>query len=152
MSVTTQAARAKPRPFRLRAPVLPEDDLHAAVAKALDLLLLPPAEWTTFPAGNVPLPPQFAAKLARFGLKPGWPDILVIHQRFFGIELKRAGGVLSKTRTVRTRNGTMRVLIGQEDRFPRLLAAGMAEIAVCRSVEAVLTALNRWGVPMRGVS
>jgi hypothetical protein len=37
--------------------VVAEDDLHAAVARALDLLLLPPAEWTTFPAGSVPLPP-----------------------------------------------------------------------------------------------
>ena len=31
------------RPFRLLAPVVPEDDLHAAVAQALDLLLLPPS-------------------------------------------------------------------------------------------------------------
>lgn len=149
MSATTQA---RPRPFRLRAPVVPEDDLHAAVAKALDLLLLPPAEWTTFPAGNVPLPPQFSAKLARLGLKRGWPDILVLHNRVYGIELKRAGGVLSKTRTVRTRSGGMRRLDGQADVFPRLLAAGMAQIAVCRSVEDVLAALNRWGIPMRGVS
>jgi hypothetical protein len=31
----------KPRPFRLAAPVVAEDDLHVAVARALDLLLMP---------------------------------------------------------------------------------------------------------------
>jgi hypothetical protein len=143
------AVAAKPRAFKLKPPVVPEDDFHESVAKALDLLLLPPAEWTTFPAGSVPLPPQFAAKLARLGLKRGWPDVLILHGRMFGIELKRVGGVLSKTRTVRTRSGALRQLDGQVDVFPRLALAGM-EIAVCHSVDEVLSALMRWGVPLRG--
>lgn len=138
-------------PYRLVAPVVAEQDLHEAVARALDLLLLPPAMWTTFPAGAVPLPAQFAAKLARLGLKRGWPDVLVLHQRLFGIELKRVGGILSRTRVVRTRAGAMRVLDGQADVFPRLLAAGMA-IAVCRSVDEVLAALAGWHVPLRVAS
>lgn len=138
----------KPRPFRLSEPVAPEEHLHEAVARALDLLLLPPAEWTTFPAGSVPLPPQFAAKLSRLGLKRGWPDVLVLHGRLFGIELKRVGGTLSRTRVVRTRSGALRQLDGQVDVFPRLIAAGMA-IAVCRSVDDVLAALSCWRVPLR---
>lgn len=141
------AARCKPA-FRLTEPVEAEQDLHEAVAKALDLLLLAPACWTTFPAGSVPLPPQFAAKLSRLGLKRGWPDVLVLHGYLFGIELKRADGVLSRTRLVRTRSGALRQLEGQVDVFPRLVAAGM-QIAVCRSIPDVLAALTGWGVPTR---
>jgi len=139
---------AKPRPFRLLAPVVAEDALHATVAAALRVLVQLPACWTTFPAGSVPLPPQFAAKLARLGLQRGWPDVLVAHAgRIYGLELKRVGGKLSKTRTVRTRSGAPRVLEGQEDVFPRLRTAGM-EIAVCTSLDDVLAALRGWGVPM----
>jgi hypothetical protein len=137
--------------FRLTAPVAPEDELHASVAGMLDRLLLPPAEWTTFPAGSVPLPKQFAAKLARLGLKRGWPDILVLHHALYGIELKRRGGRLSKTRLVRTRSGALRELLGQETVFPRLEGAGMA-IAVCSTPEAVLAALRGWGVPVRAAA
>jgi hypothetical protein len=142
---------AKPRPFRLSAPVTPEDSLHEAVADALEILVLPPAMWTTFPAGNVPLEPRYAAKLARLGLKRGWPDIIVVCDRAFGIELKKVGGTLSRTRVVRTQRGAMRTLEGQVDVFPRLVAAGM-RIAVCHSVEEVLRALVGWGVPLRAVS
>lgn len=137
------------RPFRLVAPVIPESDLHAGVAQALDLLLLPPAVWTTFPAGHVELTGQAAAKLARLGLKRNWPDILVLHGALHGIELKRPGGSLSRTRTVRTRRGGLRVVEGQLDAFPRIEAAGM-RIATCDSLPAVLAALRAWGVPLRG--
>lgn len=139
------------RAFTLRAPVPYEDDIHAQVAKALDLLLLPPAQWTTFPAGNVPLPPQFAAKLARLGLKRGWPDILVVYGSVYGIELKREGQSMSRTRTVRTKRGALRVLEGQKDVFPRLRGAGM-KIEVCYSIDDVLAALKNWDIPMRRVT
>lgn len=137
------------RPFKLRAPVVAEDEIHASAARLLDRVLLPPAVWTTFPAGNVPLPPEYAAKLSRLGLKRGWPDILILHQRLFGIEIKRRGGGLSKTRTVRTRSGAQRVLLGQEEVFPALEAAGM-RIAVCHDQDEVLDALVAWGLPIRG--
>jgi hypothetical protein len=131
------------RPFRLVAPGALEDDLHA-VAQALDVLLLPPAQWTTFSAGHE-LTGQAAAKLARLGLKRSWPDILVLH----GIELKRVGGTLSRTRTVRTRRGRLRIVEGQRDAFPRLEAAGM-RLATCDSVDAVMAQLTAQGVPLRG--
>jgi hypothetical protein len=136
------------RPFRLAATTAPEDELHAAVAHALDVLLLPPATWTTFFAGNVELTGQAAAKLARLGLKRGWPDVLVLHGVLHGIELKRVDGTLSRTRTVRTRRGTLRIVEGQRDTFPRLEAAGM-KIAVCRSVDEVLATLTGWKIPLR---
>lgn len=134
---------------RLSSPVPVEADLQADVARALDFLLLPPAQWTTFPAGHVQLPKAAAARLSRMGLKRGWPDVLVLHDgTLHGIELKRPGGRLSKTRTVRTKRGTLRVLDGQQDTFPRLEAAGM-KITVCETVEGVLAALEGWGIPMR---
>jgi len=135
-------------PYRLVSPAVAEDELHASVARALDVLLLPPAMWATYPAGSVPLPPEYAAKLTRLGLKRGWPDILIVHGPSYGIELKRPGGVLSRTRTVRTRRGALRVLDGQEDVFPRLEDAGM-RIGVCRSVDEVLAQLRAWGLPLR---
>jgi hypothetical protein len=137
-----------PAKFRLTPPVVPEQSLHESVADALDKLLLPPAMWTCFPAGSVPLPPQFAAKLARMGLKRGWPDVLVLHRRLIGIELKRCGGRLSRTRVVRTRRGGLREIVGQEEMFPRLEAAGMT-IGVCSSLPAVLAFLAACGVPLR---
>ena len=139
------------QPFRLALPSPPEEELHAAVARALDLLLLPPATWTTFFAGNVELTGQAAAKLARLGLKRGWPDVLVLHGGLHGIELKRIDGALSRTRTVRTRRGALRIVEGQRDTFPRLEAAGM-KITVCRSVNEVLAQLRAWNIPLRGHS
>jgi hypothetical protein len=136
------------RGFKLTAPPVEEDRLHETIAAALDLLLLPPAVWTCFPAGNVPLPPEYAAKLWRMGMKPGWPDILVLHRWLYGIELKRDGGVLSRTRKVRTRRGGFRMVEGQTEVFPRLISAGMC-IAVCKSLDDVIAALGDWQVPMR---
>lgn len=142
----------KRKPFRLTKPVVPEDSLHEAVAKALDLLLLPPAAWATYPAGSIPLPAQWAAKLFRLGLKRGWPDVLVVHGgQIIGVELKRIGGVLSKTRMVRSRSGALRIVEGQTDVFARLQGAGMI-IVVCETVEDVLTELRRLNVPVRRYS
>jgi hypothetical protein len=135
------------RGYRLTELIPPEDELHASAARLLDRVLRPPAVWTTFPAGNVPLPPEYAAKLARLGLKRGWPDILILHGHLYGLELKRRGRGLSKTRIGRTRGGAQRLLLGQEDVFPLLEAAGM-RIAVCHDLDEVVDALVAWGVPM----
>ncbi len=141
----------KPRPFRLRAPVVAEDDLQASVADALNTLLLPPAMWFAMPVGHVELTAAQAARLSRIGVKRGLPDLLVVYNGVFGIELKRVGGRLSNTRIVRTRRGAPRILDGQADTFPRLIRAGM-RIAICHSVDEVLAALRGWGVPTRRVS
>ncbi len=143
---------SKPAPFRLTAPVTPEDMLQETVAAAFAKLVMLPAMWTHFPAGSVPLPPRFAAKLSRFGLQRGWPDFLIVHRGIYGIELKRLGGQLSKSRTVRTARGSLRWLEGQEDVFPKLLAAGFLGLAVCRSVDEALEALRGWRVPLRATT
>ena len=88
--------------FRLTPPVPSETELHEAVAQAIDLLVLSsPAVVNCFPAGHVALPP--AAALWRAGLKRGWPDFIVIHAgRVYGVELKKPGAALSKTRAIRS--------------------------------------------------
>jgi hypothetical protein len=136
------------RPFRLVAPVAPETDLQESVAAVLDLLLLPPATWAAYPAGHIALTGQQAAKLARMGLRRGWPDLLILHGTLYGIELKKPGGTLSRTRAVRTRRGGLRILEGQRDSFPKLEAAGM-RLAVCEGVDEVLGVLARWDIPLR---
>jgi hypothetical protein len=138
------------RPFRLTAPEPLEADLHADCARVLDALLLSPAFWFSAGIGAAQLSPQQAARLSRAGIKRGLPDLFVIHGRVYGIELKRRGGQLSKTRVVRTRRGSPRVLAGQEDVFPRLLAAGVADIAIVHTVDEMLAQLTRWQIPLRG--
>jgi hypothetical protein len=139
---------AKPR-FRLTAPEPLEVDIHQACAEALDKLLLPPAVWACYPAGAVELSAQQMARYSRLGLKRGWPDLIIIFDgRIFGLELKRKGGRLSKTRVSRTRRGSPRILDGQEDVFKRLAAAGMT-IAVAHSVDEMLGQLAAWYIPLR---
>jgi hypothetical protein len=135
--------------FRLTPPEPLEVDIHAACAKALDALLMPPAFWFSAGIGAAQLLPQQAARLSRAGIKRGLPDLFVINGQLYGIELKRRGGQLSKTRVVRTRRGP-RILDGQNDVFPRLLAAGVADIAIVHSVVEALAQLRRWNIPLRG--
>jgi hypothetical protein len=137
--------------FRLTAPEALERDIHEACADALDRLLAPPAVWFTYPAGATQLSAQQHAAHSRIGLKRGLPDLWFLYHGVYCIELKRHGGKLSKTRIARTRRGAPRVLIGQEEQFPRLIASGgVKDIAVCHSVAEMLETLQRWGVPLRG--
>lgn len=145
----TLQARPKPRPFRLTAFDAGEDCLHEAVANALDILLLPPTQWTTMPAGGYELTAAAAARLVRLGLKASWPDVQIVHEgRFHGIELKTRTGRLSRTRQVPTRWGGTREIVGQVERHAMLEAAG-ARVAVCRTVDDVLAQLAAWGIPTR---
>jgi hypothetical protein len=139
-----------PRPFRLRPPDPLEKDIHAATAAALDRLLMPPAMWCCYPAGAVKLSAAETARLSRMGLKRGLPDIFVFYYGLWGIELKRHGRKLSKTRIGRTRSGAPRIFVGQEETFPQLMATGaFAAIAVCHNVDEVLRQLSHWGIPLR---
>jgi hypothetical protein len=141
-----------PPRFRLTAPEPVERDIHEACAAALDMLLAPPAVWFTYPAGASQLSPQQMARHSRIGLKRGLPDLWILHHGVYCIELKRKGGRLSKTRVARTRRGSPRILTGQADVFPQLLASGgVADIAICHSVDEVLAQLARWQIPLRGI-
>jgi hypothetical protein len=102
---------------------------------------------------DIKLTGQQAARLARIGTAVGWPDVILLHDgKIMGLELKREGGQLSRTRLVRvrTRSGDIRhkIVEGQTDVFPRLVANGM-RIACVSSVPEALRQLEMWGVPLR---
>jgi hypothetical protein len=126
---------AKPRPFRLRAPVVPEDDLHQAVSDALRVLLPPGAICTTWELRNAASAAE-GARRKRLGALPGWPDLGVFHAgRVVMLELKRErGGALSEA---------------QKLLHPRLADAGFP-VAVCHTVVEALNAISAAGVPLRG--
>jgi hypothetical protein len=112
--------------------------------------------WWTNPIGHVQLSGAQMARLARIGTKAGLPDIWLLSPSvasregwLYGIEIKAKGGRLSQTRIAKTRHGALRIVEGQTDVFPRLLAAGAREIAVVTSVDGMLEALRRWQIPMR---
>lgn len=113
-----------------------ESELHLSVANLLDWVLLPPALYTTFPAGWGVLSPSLGQKLRRSGLKPGMPDMMVFYNgRCFGIELKARKNGLSDE---------------QKAMFPKLADAGVP-VYVCRSIEAVWEVLVSHDVPLRKV-
>lgn len=135
--------------FALDEFVAPEVDLQAAGAEAFDRLLRPPAMWTAFPAGQIKLTDQQAARLYRIGLKRGWPDHLVLWPgRIVGIEWKTGDGKLSVSRMEHSRrSGRPRWVEGQAEVFPKLKTAGML-IYQCITVDHALRILQRLECPM----
>lgn len=130
-----------------------EREVHERIVDLLNAVLLPPAVWAPYPAGVVQLSAQQQAAMSRFGLKRGMPDLMIWHNYTYGIELKRHGGRLSKARIVRTARGSPRVLEGQEEMFPRLLATGAwGDIAICHDTDEVLGCLAAWNIPHRRVA
>jgi len=126
---------AKPRPFRLTHPIVPEDELHKAVSDALWRLLPAGAVFTTWELRNASSAAE-GARRKRLHALPGWPDIGVFHdERVALLELKRdRGGYLSPA---------------QRDLHPKLAATGFP-VAVCRSVEDALLAVDAAGIRLRG--
>lgn len=137
--------------FALTPAPISETSIHEAVAQALAVLIPAGAdvEWTTFPAGHIPLPAAAAAALFRVGMKRSWPDVILLHDgRIYGIEIKTVDGELSRTRMVRAKkSGRLRLVEGQRDVFPRLERCGMT-IGICRSVDGVIDQLRTWGIPI----
>ena len=116
-----------------------ENELHVSVANLLDLVLLPPAVYSTFPSGWGKLGGRMAQLLRRSGLKPGMPDIMIFpgNGRCFGIELKAGKNGLTDD---------------QRDMHTKLKAAGI-HAYTCRSIEAVWDVLHLEHVqtrPLRG--
>jgi hypothetical protein len=130
----------KARPFNLPYNVK-ESELHVSVAELLDWILLPPAMFTTFPAGWGKLTKATAGRLYASGMKKGMPDILVFQRhthettRVIGIELKV---------------GVYSVSSAQRTMFAQLQAVGI-KVYVCRNIEDVVGALDAAGIPHRSV-
>jgi hypothetical protein len=117
----------------------PEQALHMHVAAFLRVALRPPTVWTTFPAGGGGR--TRGAILKAMGLKPGFPDLIVIHPMPIGAglgcivvcpELKAARGARSAD---------------QVDTHEALTVAN-AHVGVCKSIEDVAALLERHGVPV----
>ena len=110
-----------------------EAALHKAVAEYLGWVLHPPVIWTTLGHGGGGR--IRGAQLKAMGLKPGWPDILIIAPgpNVLGIELKRPG------------KG------GSQSPEQRAVEAGFhgvrAWYVLCRSVEEVRRALDFIKIP-----
>jgi len=111
--------------------IVSEEALHRAVAHYLSLALLPPAWFTTIGHGGGGK--VRGGKLKSMGLKAGTPDILIIHNRAFWIELKTTKGRMSPE---------------QRDVHEALVRAG-ACVAVCRSIPDVWRVLQLWEIPTR---
>jgi hypothetical protein len=114
-----------------------EAELHRSVAEFLDLVVLPPAMWTTFPAGWTAMRKGAAGRLRGAGLKAGMPDILVFYDgRTIGIELKTPSGKVSSV---------------QFDMIEKLRLAGIP-VHVCRNIDRVHAALIAHQIPIRKFS
>jgi hypothetical protein len=126
----------KPRPFRLSAPVQPEHELHAQVARVLTLGL-PADAWHTAIdhwAGSAKETAALGAIRKARCVRAGLPDHWIIwRSKLYAIELKTSKGVLSDA---------------QKACHAAMTAAG-ARVAVCRSIGDVLATLRDWGIPCR---
>jgi hypothetical protein len=115
-----------------RKPRARELPLHIAAASFMARALPEGVLWSHFPAGEK-RDGRAASKLKAMGLKPGWPDfILVLPDGRAGfIELKAKGGSLSP----------------DQKAFEKSAKALGARHAECRSLEEVEYALSRWLQP-----
>lgn len=117
-------------------PRISELDLHRSVADFLSWTVLPPAVWTTFPAGWTAMKKGAAGRLKGCGLKAGMPDLFVFHNGgTIGIELK--------TQTEPSP--------AQREIFKQLRAAGVS-VFVARSIDDVTQILRAHSIPMRKFS
>ena len=123
------------RLFCLTPYLVPEDDLHQAVADALRVLLPPDAVLNTWELRNARSAIE-GARRKKLGALAGWPDLGVFHAgRVVLLELKRERG--------------WQLSPAQRALHPRLAAAGFP-VAVCHTVPEALAAVAAAGVPLRG--
>ena len=117
----------KIKPVRPRKPPAPsEAALHKAAAEYLSWVLKPPVQWTTIGHGGGGR--VRGAQLKAMGLRPGWPDILILAPGplVLGIELKRKGGVQT----------------AEQRAMEAAFTQAGARYVVCRSLDAVEAAIN----------
>lgn len=98
---------------------------------------MPPAMWTTIPAGWTAMNKGAAGRLKACGLKAGMPDIMVFYNSFaIGIELKAGGHQPTEV---------------QKKMHEKLMDAGV-RVAIARSVDDVEDILRIFGIPMRRIN
>jgi hypothetical protein len=121
-----------PKPPRLpKAPPISEITIHYGVAALLNLTLPSRILWTHFPAGEV-RSARTGAKLRRMGLKPGWPDFILLDTEtgyMYCLEVKTRVGALS---------APQKAWKAQFDRSPT------SRYAVVRSTEEAKQVIDEW--------
>ena len=123
-------AGRKPRLRKAQVPIAKEDALHIPVANLLRAHAKPDWRWTHVAHGGMELPPRTAAKLKAMGLRPGWPDFILISPmcKFHCLELKSLKGRLSDD---------------QKD-FRDWCDKHGTPYVVCRTIDEVLTIFGEW--------
>jgi hypothetical protein len=132
----------KARPFNFPHNVK-ESELHVSVAELLDWILVPPAMFTTFPAGWGKLTKATAGRLYASGMKKGMPDILV-----FGTHRMIAHRTYTNVIGIELKAGANTETSAQRTMFAKLQAVGI-KVYVCRSIEDVVHALADADIPYR---
>ena len=107
-----------------------ELSIHIEMAGYLRGHLLPPAFFTHFPAGGGGY--HRGQILHEMGLKPGFPDFLIVWGAMYCVEIKNDIGTLSDN----------------QKECHKLLRAAGAHIAVCRTLIALKAQLSIWGIPV----
>lgn len=135
LAAAIEAAR-KRKPKARRA--APEHALQVAVVRYLDLALRWPTVWTGLDAGAGKMTRAAAGMRKARGVRPGWPDILVLcpidddGTIVLGIELKSGRGRSSPT----------------QELLAVKFADANAHYVVCRSIGEVAQALIDVGIPL----
>ena len=122
------------RPRADRAPKVPPPlevtGLHIPIAAHLARFVAPGWEFT-HPANGEHRDKRTAAKLRAMGVRPGWPDLVLISPdgRFHGLEFKRKGGRLSEP----------------QQAFHEHAKRHGWPIATADSIDGAIAVLSRWG-------
>ena len=119
-----------------KPPSAPEFSLHCMVADVLDRWASPGWRFTHFPSGEL-RNKITAARLKRMGVKPGWPDFILLSPASVAhfLELKRRGERLSDS----------------QDEFADWCAAHGYPFACCDDFRAALTVLKGWSAVRGGL-
>ena len=107
-----------------------ELSLHVSIVKLLRDHGREDWQWC-HPASGEKRDARTGAKLKAMGVKPGWPDIILISPsgQFHGLEFKRRGGSLS----------------GGQESFATWCVANNIPHVVARTSNEALAALDAWG-------
>jgi hypothetical protein len=117
----------------------PEDALQSSIVAFLERALPSCSYFASIPngahlAGDPKRRARAMATLKATGLRPGAPDLFVVHEgRFLGLEVKTEKGRLQDS---------------QRSAADDITGAGGA-YSVVRSIDDVCAVLSAWGVPLR---
>lgn len=107
-----------------------EETIHRAVVELLQVSARPGVFWTHMPAGELRTEAT-GRKLKAMGTKPGVPDLILVRDgHFYGLELKRENGRLSRAQ----------VAAHQE------LAEAGATVVVAYGLDEAIRVLKGWGM------